>query len=136
MVQITGYKVFEKENGEIFFSLIVQGGVEAVVSRETGRTYLTARTARVSCTFNEVMCKSLIGTSLPGTISKVEVDPYEFTIQETGEIIQRTHRYEYMSDEDAVLAQNQTFSVLPIFLPPHCHLPKLRQVYFHAAYSV
>ena len=106
MVQITGYKVFEKENGENFFSLIVQGGVEAVVSRETGKTYLTARTARVSCTFNEVMCKSLIGTSLPGTISKVEVDPYEFTIQETGEIIQRTHRYEYMSDEDAVLAQN------------------------------
>ena len=43
---------------------------------------------------------------MPGTISKVEVDPYEFTIQETGEIIQRTHRYEYMSDEDAVLAQN------------------------------
>ena len=52
------------------------------------------------------MCKSLVGTSLPGTISKIEVEPYEFTIQETGEIIQRTHRYEYMSDEDAVLSKN------------------------------
>lgn len=106
MVQITGYKVFEKENGDLFFSLIVQGGVEAVVSKQTGKTYLTARTARVSCTFDEAMCKSLVGTSLPGTISKIVVEPYEFTIQETGEIIQRTHRYEYMSDEDAVLSMN------------------------------
>lgn len=106
MVQITGYKVYEKENGDSFCVLIVQGGVEAVVSKETGRTYLTARSARVSCTFNETMCKSLIGTSLPGSITKVEVEPYEFTIESTGEIIERTHRYDYMSDEDAVLIQN------------------------------
>ena len=106
MVQITGYKVYEKENGDSFCVLIVQGGVEAVVSKETGRTYLTARSARVSCTFNETMCKSLIGTSLPGSITKVEVEPYEFTIESTGEIIERTHRYDFMSDEDAVLIQN------------------------------
>ncbi len=106
MVQITGYKVHEKENGESFCVLIVQGGVEAVLSKETGRTYLTARSARISCTFDEIMCKSLIGTSLPGSIAKVEVEPYEFTIESTGEIIERTHRYDYMSDEDAVLLQN------------------------------
>ena len=106
MVQITGYKVFEKENGENFFSLIVQGGVEAVVSRETGRTYLTARTARVSCTFDEAMCKSLVGTSLPGTISKIEVEPYEFTIQETGEVIERTYRYELISEEENIIENN------------------------------
>lgn len=106
MVQITDYKVYKKENGEEFFSLIVQGGVEAVVSKETGRTYLTARTARVSCTFNETTCLSLIGTSLPGKIVQLEVEPYEFTIEETGEVIQRNHRYEYMSDENAIIAEN------------------------------
>ncbi|MFD2891706.1 hypothetical protein ACFS5J_06745 [Flavobacterium chuncheonense] len=106
MVQIIDYKAYKKENGEEFFSLVVQGGVEAVISRETGRTYLTAKTARVSCTFNETTCQSLIGSSLPGKIVKVEVEPYEFTIEETGEMIQRNHRHEYMSDENAIIAEN------------------------------
>ncbi|WP_322551450.1 hypothetical protein [Flavobacterium psychraquaticum] len=106
MVLITDYKVYTKETGENFIYLVVQGGVEAVVSKATNKTYLTARTARVSCTFDESMCMSLIGTSFPGTIAKVKVDPYQFVIEQTGEVIERHHRYEYMSDEDAVISQN------------------------------
>jgi hypothetical protein len=106
MVQITDYKVYEKDNGETFCALVVQGGIEPVVSKTTGKTYLTARTARVSCTFDEITCKNLIGSKLPGTIIRVEVDPYSYIIEETGEIIERTHRNEYMSDEEAVLNRN------------------------------
>lgn len=106
MVLITDYKINKREDGEKFYSLVVQGGVEAVVSKETGRTYLTAKTARVSCTFDETMCLSLIGTSLPGAISKVEVDPYQYAIEATGEIIERNHRYEYMTDEAAIINEN------------------------------
>lgn len=106
MVSIVDYKAFQKENGEKFYSLVVQGGVEAVKSKESGRTYLTAKTTNLACTFNEITCKSLIGTQLPGQIRKVEVDPYEYTDRETGEIVEMTHRYEYLSDEDAIINDN------------------------------
>ena len=79
MVTIVDYKAFQKENGEKFYSLVVQGGVEAVKSKESGRTYLTAKTTNLACTFNEITCKSLIGTQLPGQIRKVEVEPYDYT---------------------------------------------------------
>lgn len=106
MVTIVDYKSYQKEDGEKFFGLIVQGGIEAVKSKETGRTYLTARTARVSCTFNEPTCVSLIGTKLPGTIQKVEVEPYEYTIPDTGEIVELNYRFEFMSEEDGIVRGN------------------------------
>lgn len=105
MVKIIDYKTYQKEDGENYHSLVVQGGIEAVKSRETGRTYLTAKSAKVSCTFNELTCHSLIGTDLPGTIRRVEVDPYEITL-ESGEVIQRSHRYDYVTEEEAIVANN------------------------------
>lgn len=106
MVTIVDYKAFQKENGEEFYSLVVQGGIEAIKSKETGRTYLTARITNLACTFNEPTCKSLIGTQLPGQIKKVEVEPYDYIDRETGEVIEMTHRYEYLSDEDAIISDN------------------------------
>jgi hypothetical protein len=55
-------------------------------------------------TFNEITCKSLIGTQLPGQGKAVE--PYEYTDRATGEIVEMTHRYEYLSDEDAIVNDN------------------------------
>jgi hypothetical protein len=106
MVTIVDYKAFQKENGEKFYSLIIQGGIEAVKSKESGRTYLTARTTNLACTFNEITCKSLVGTQLPGVIKKVEVDPYDYTDRATGEIVEMSHRYEYLSDEAAIINDN------------------------------
>ncbi len=108
MVQIVDYKTYHKADGEQFFALVVQGGLEAIKSKETGRMYFTARTARVACTFNEVTCKSLISTKLPGSIKRVATDPYEFTIQETGEVIELSHRYEYISEEESIIENNVT----------------------------
>jgi hypothetical protein len=62
----------KKENGENFIQFVVQGGVEAT-SKRKGRIYLTAKTTNL-CTFNEITCKSLIGTQLPGHVRKVEVE--------------------------------------------------------------
>lgn len=106
MVQIVGYKEFEKEDGEKFYSLVVQGGVEAVVSKVTGNTYLTAKKASVSCTFDEPTCESLIGTNLEGKVTRIEVDPYTYISSETGEETVSTHRYVYMSDEEAVMNEH------------------------------
>ena len=105
MVTIKDYKTFQKESGEKFFALVVQGGLEAVKSKETNRTYFTVKTATVACTFDDKTCEKLIGTEMPGKILKVEVDPYEFVIPQTGEAIQLSHRNEYVSDEDAVIIE-------------------------------
>lgn len=106
MVKIVDYKTYQNGDGEDFFALVVQGGIEAVKSKETGRMYITARTARVACTFDEETCQSLIGTSLPGKIQKVEVEPYEYVIEQTGEVIERSHRYELVDEDEAIVIDN------------------------------
>ena len=106
MVTIVDYKTYQKEDGEDFCALVVQGGLEAVKSKKTKRTYFTARIARVACTFGEQMCQKLVGTEMPGSIRKVEVDPYEFAIPDTGEIIKLQHRNEYVGEEEGIIEDN------------------------------
>lgn len=106
MVSIVDYKSATNSAGDQFFLLIVQGGVESVLSQETGRFYLTARKATVSSTFDEATCQNLIGQKLPGGVEKQEVEPYPYVIEETGEEITLSHRYVYnpqlMSMEEAI----------------------------------
>jgi hypothetical protein len=40
-----------------------------------------------------------------GSIAKVECEPYEFTIPETGEVISRQHRYDYSPTEQSNMEQ-------------------------------
>jgi hypothetical protein len=102
MIRITDYVQRKNAEGEEFFALIVSGGIEMVKSTQTGRNYLTARKASLPCTFNEEMCKSMIGEQLPGSIKKVECEPYDYTIEKTGEVLTLTHRWEVMQDGDTV----------------------------------
>ena len=95
MVTISNFKASVNKEGQEFFLLQLMGGVESIQAKETGRFYLTAKKATISCTFDEKTCQSLIGTQLPGTIQKVEVAPYTYIVEETGEEIQLAHRYEY-----------------------------------------
>jgi hypothetical protein len=106
MVTIVNFKTFEKQNGENFYALVVQGGLEAVKSQQTGKTYFTAKTVNVPTTFDEQMCKELIGTKISGHVRKIETEPYDYTVNETGEIIQLTHKYEYVSEEDDIINSN------------------------------
>ncbi|MFD0762720.1 hypothetical protein ACFQZW_11565 [Lutibacter aestuarii] len=106
MVKIVDYKTYQKEDGTEFHALVLQSGVEAVKSRETGRTYLTARSARIACTFDEETCASLKGTELPGSIKKVQVESYEYAVPTTGEIITLSHRYEYVDEQESIVRDN------------------------------
>lgn len=106
MVKIVDFRTIQKEDGSEFCTLKVQSGVEAVKSKETGKMYLTAKTANVPCTFSEEICKSLIGSDLPGKIVKIEVEPYEYAVPDTGEVIVLSSRNEYVSDEDAIVKEN------------------------------
>jgi hypothetical protein len=102
MVTIIDYAMRENSQGENFFALIVQSGLQVVKSKETGKSYFTAKKASVPSTFNEVTCKSLVGTELPGSIKKIECDPYEFRIEESGEKVTLSHRYEYTQEADTL----------------------------------
>lgn len=107
MVTIVDYKECENgTTGEKFFGLIVQGGIESVKSKETGRTYFTARKTMVSSTFDETTCKGLIGTQMEGSIIKVDTDPYEYTIEDTGEVITLSHTYAYVDENQEILEEN------------------------------
>ncbi len=97
-VKIVDYKLRHSLDGKVFFSLQLQGGVE-IVKSASGNSYATAKTASMPTTFSEETCKRLIGSELPGRIEKIDCDPYEYTVQETGEVILLHHRYEYVEQE-------------------------------------
>src|SRR5690606_11252972 len=99
MVQIVNYKKHLTEDGRDFLVLVVQGGLELVKSKQTDKYYATIRKATIPSTFDEETCKSLIGTELPGTVQKVDTAPYEYTVKDTGEVIELTHKWEYLPEE-------------------------------------
>ena len=110
MVRIISYKKRQREDGTDFYLLEVQGGIEMVLSKTSGQYYATAKKATVSTTFDEETCKGLIGTQMPGKISKIKTEPYAYTIRETGEVVTLEHRYIYLpegveSDEEKLAKQ-------------------------------
>ncbi len=114
MVKIIGLKKSENKDGKEFFSLKLQGGVEAIQSNQTGKLYLTVRTTYISTTFDEATCLSLIGSEMPGTVKRVSADPYEYTIKGTGEVITLSHSFEYMPETEEALQVPQQNYIDPI----------------------
>ncbi|MGQ8336287.1 hypothetical protein ACUNWD_07015 [Sunxiuqinia sp. A32] len=100
MVTIVDHALRKNHEGEEFFALILQGGIEMVKSKESGRYYATAKRASIPSTFDEQTCKSMVGLQLPGSIRKVECEPYEITIEESGEVMELNHRWEYLSEAE------------------------------------
>lgn len=98
MVIILNYQKRQTEEGKDFFVLELQGGIEMIKSQETGQMYITARKSSISSTFDELTCQSLIGTELPGSIEKVNCNPYEYTIRDTGEVIVLSHKFQYVEE--------------------------------------
>ena len=116
MVRISNYIKRTTEEGKSFFVLELQGGVEVVKSQETGKLYMTARKASMSCTFDELTCQSLIGTELPGSVKKVECEAYEYTIKDTGEVITLNHRFEYLEENDSASKIEKSKSTIEDFM--------------------
>lgn len=98
MVTIVNYHERLKDDGTSFFVLELQGGIEMTQSKTTGMFYATAKKAIIPSTFDEVTCKGLIGTQIPGSIEKQECEPYEYVVQETGEEIILSHRWVYLPE--------------------------------------
>lgn len=98
MVTIIDFKERKTEDGKSFFVLEAQGGIEMVQSKATGKFYATARKAFIPSTFNEITCKALIGTQMKGEIIREECEPYEYTVQDSGEVLTFTYRFIYVQE--------------------------------------
>ena len=99
MVTIIDYKERMMPDGTFYYLLELQGGVEMAKSKETGRFYATAKTATISSTFDEQTCKGLIGTEMPGSVKKENCAPYKYTVKDTGEEIELSHRWVYSPEK-------------------------------------
>ena len=115
MVTVTEFNQRQSEDGRVFFTLTIQGGVE-IVKSVNGNTYITARKTSIPTTFNELTCSSLIGKELPGQVVKVECEPYEYLNKETGEYITLSHSYEYLEEEKQVVEQASIPGLTPFSL--------------------
>jgi hypothetical protein len=98
MVTIIDYALRTKSDGSVFFSLILQGGIEMVKSKQTERYYATLKKASITCTFDEATCKASIGEKFPGSIQKQSCAPYSFVVKETGEILELNYRWAYLPE--------------------------------------
>jgi len=100
MVRVIGAQLRQNEKGE-YVSLQLQGDVVMIQSQNTGRFYATAQKCWVYSTFSKNDIQHLIGTTMPGNIVRVSCDPYDYTIQETGEVVKLAHTYGYVPFENA-----------------------------------
>jgi len=73
-----------------------------VLSEESGRYYATAKQASVTSTFDKKTCEGLVGTKLPGKITRIVCEPFDYTIKETGEIVKLNHRWVYSPDGNSL----------------------------------
>lgn len=105
MVTITDYQPRKSEEGKEFFVLILQSPIE-IIESNNGGLYATAKKVTLPTTFNENECKLLIGQQLPGTIKKIECEPYVYKMPQTGEEIIKAYRHEYLRELSSLEQQN------------------------------
>lgn len=106
MVTIINYKKRQAEDGREFFILEVQGGIEMVQS-QTGNFYATARKSSITSTFDELTCNALMGTKIAGNIEKVECEPYQYTVKDTGDVIMLNHQYVFQPEGVSPVKQQE-----------------------------
>lgn len=85
MVTVKNFNVRTTAGGRTFVTLDLEGGLEIGISQTTGKPYATTKKCSIPTTFDEVTAQGLIGSTLPGVITKVECEPYEFVNPTTSE---------------------------------------------------
>ena len=97
MVTITGYSTREGVGGKTSLFLHVESDLIPKSSKTSGRTYFITKKARVLAAIDEELAQQLIGHTLPGNITKQEVEPFEVTDYNTGESKMLHHRNMYVA---------------------------------------
>ena len=97
MVTITGYSTREGVGGKTSLFLHVESDLIPKSSKTSGRTYFITKKAKVLAAIDEELAQQLIGHTLPGNITKQEVEPFEVTDYNTGESKMLHHRNMYVA---------------------------------------
>jgi hypothetical protein len=100
MVTVIGYNIRTQKEGEqkTYISLELEGDIEMVQSQNSGRFYATVRRCAISSTFDETTASRMVGKQMPGSVERVPCDPYDFTIEGTGEVVKIGYRWSYMPE--------------------------------------
>ena len=112
MVTVSSYSVRTRKDGTTFIALELSGGIELVLSNNSGKFYATVRKTSIPSTFNETIAKGLIGSQMPGSIVRVQVDPYQFVNQRTGEVLTLQHSFSYQPEGSTELIGQTQISKL------------------------
>ena len=107
MVTVIGFQKRTNAEGQDFNVMVLQGGIELIKSSETGNYYGTAKRATITCTFDDRMCKQLVGTRLPGKVQRVSCPEYEFLVPGTNEKLKLNHTYRY--DAEPATAEEHVY---------------------------
>ncbi len=100
MVTVIGYNIRTQKDNEqkTYISLELEGDVEMVQSQNSGRFYATVRRCAISSTFDQLTAERMIGKQMPGSIERVPCDPFDFTIEATGEVMKIGYRWGYVPE--------------------------------------
>jgi hypothetical protein len=99
MVIISAYYQRQTNEGKPFLVLELQGGLEIVKSKLTGKSYATNKRCTLPCTFDETVAKGLIGTHIQGNIEKVECEPYDYKLPNSDEVVTLDYSYSYVEPQ-------------------------------------
>jgi hypothetical protein len=100
MVQIIGFEKKQSKTKESYAVLILQGEPEIMISKSSGRPYVSARKTTIPCALEENQARALLGKELPGTIERVSVTPFQLTLA-SGKKVKISSAFQYMPPEMA-----------------------------------
>jgi len=98
MVTVVDYAIRTAKDGRSFIALILQGGLHLAQSRQTNNFYATVKRCSIPSTFDEATAKGMIGEKVPGSVQKTSCEPYEYTVEDTGEILHLNYRWAYVPE--------------------------------------
>lgn len=101
MVQIIAFEKKENSRTKQNFSvLVLQGEPEVLISKSSGRPYISARKTTIPCALEENQALLLVGKELPGSIERVSCTPFEVKLA-TGKKVKITSAFQYLAPETA-----------------------------------
>jgi hypothetical protein len=98
MVQIIGFEKKQSKSKESFAVLILQGEPEIMISKSSGRPYVSARKTTIPCALEDNQAQALIGKELPGSIERVSCTPFEVKLA-TGKKVKISTAFQYLPAE-------------------------------------
>jgi hypothetical protein len=96
MVKVIDYQKKENTKTNLSYSvLVLQGEPEVLISKSSGKPYLTAKKACIPCALDETSAKALIGSELEGSIERVACTPFEVKLA-TGKKVKITTVFQFI----------------------------------------